>query len=687
MKTKILSILLLFCVGFTFAQIDRSKQPAPGPAPTINLEEPETFVLENGLTVMVVENHKLPRVSVTLTIDNSPVLEGKKAGVSQLAGDIMGSGTTSIGKDEYNERIDFLGANINFGSQSAYASCLSKYFPEILSLMADGALNPVFSQEEFDKKKKQLEEGIKSSENDVSSIASRVTNALSYGKNHPYGEFISEETLNNVSLEDATNFYNTYFKPEKAYLVIVGDVKPLEVEKLVRDNFSSWKKDSAPGVTYGAPRNVQYTQIDFIDMPNAVQSEIKVRNMIDLKMSDKDYHAALIANHIFGGSFNSYLNMNLREAHGYTYGARSYLDTDEYNASNFSASTSVRNAVTDSAVVEFMKEIKRIRTEPVSAEDLVNAKAKYVGDFVIALENPRTIARYALNIKTRNLPDDFYVNYLEKINAVTVEDVQRVANKYFKADNARIVVTGKGSEVADKLEALNYPVTYYDKEANKIEKPNYNVAIPKDVTAESVLNKYIEAIGGKDKVSALNSISFTYEGSFNGATIKAEEKRTANKYAQTTYMNGSPMMAVVANETEVFMKQGGNKVPLPPAMVNDMKNAVGIFPELTLLTNDAVKVVGIEKVEGKDAYKVEVPGEAVQAFYFYDTESGLKVKELAVINMGGQTQNQEALLLDYKDYEGIKFPSVKKAALGGQTVESTLTEVIINPELTEADFE
>ena len=108
MKTKTLSILLLFCVGFTFAQIDRSKQPAPGPAPTINLEEPETFVLENGLTVMVVENHKLPRVSVTLTIDNSPVLEGKKAGVSQLAGDIMGSGTTSIGKDEYNERIDFL---------------------------------------------------------------------------------------------------------------------------------------------------------------------------------------------------------------------------------------------------------------------------------------------------------------------------------------------------------------------------------------------------------------------------------------------------------------------------------------------------------------------------------------------------------------------------------------------------
>ncbi|WP_417443022.1 M16 family metallopeptidase [Joostella sp.] len=687
MKTKFLSIILLLSVGFTFAQVDRSKQPKPGPAPTINIAEPETFTLKNGLTVMVVENHKLPRVSMTLSIDNSPIVEGDKAGISQLTGDVLGSGTTSMGKDEFNEKIDFLGANISYGSQSAFASSLSKYFPEILKLMADGAINPVFPQEEFDKKKAQAKEGLKASEKDVSSIASRVTNALSYGKDHPYGEFISEETLENVTLADVKSFYNTYFKPGKAYLVIVGDVKIREVEKLVKENFSSWKKDTTPGVTYSAPKDVQYTQIDFVDMPNAVQSEIGVVNMIDLKMSDPDYHAALIANYIYGGSFSSYLNMNLREEHGFTYGARSSIRTDQYNASKFSASSSVRNAVTDSAVVEFMKEMKRIRLEPVSGEDLVNAKAKYVGNFVLALENPRTIARYALDIKTKNLPDDFYINYLEKINAVTVADVQRVANKYFKLDNSRIVIVGKGSEVADKLEALDYPVNYYDTKANKIEKPNYNVAIPTDVTAKSVLNNYLNAIGGKDKVAAIKSLALTYEGSFNGASIKSEEKRTADKYAQVTYMNNNPMMAVIANGEEFLMKQGGNTVPLPPNMVKDMKDNVGTFAELILLNNDSIKLTGIEKVEGKDAYKIEAPGEVVQMHYFYDVETGLKVKEVSVISMGGQTQNQEALLKDYKEYDGIKFPATKEAALGGQAVETKLTDAKINPTFTEADFQ
>ncbi|MEL4308562.1 M16 family metallopeptidase [Joostella sp. CR20] len=687
MKTRILSIILLFSVGFTFAQIDRSKQPAPGPAPTINLAEPETFVLNNGLTVMVVENHKLPRVTTTLTIDNAPIVEGQKVGVSQLTGDVLGSGTTTKSKDEFNERVDFLGASVNFGSQSAYASCLSKYFPEILSLMADGALNPVFSQEEFDKKKKQLEEGIKSSDNDVSSIAARVTNALAFGKDHPYGEFLSAENLQNISLNDVQNFYNTYFKPEKAYLVIVGDVKAKEVEKLVKDTFGKWKKGNAPQVTYSAPKDVQYTQINFVDMPNAVQSEIEVGNMVDLKMSDKDYHAALIANYILGGGFGSYLNMNLREAHGYTYGARSSINTDQYNASQFSASASVRNAVTDSAVVEFMKEIKRIRTEPVSTEDLVNAKAKYVGNFVLALENPRTIARYALNIKTNNLPEDFYLNYLEKINAVTVADVQRVAQKYFKEDNARIVVTGKGSEIADKLEALNYPVTYYDKKANQVEKPNYNVATPEGVTANDVLTNYLNAIGGKDKIEALKAIEFVYESSFNGATIKTVTQREANRTAAHIYMNGSSMMDIVASGDDAFMKQGGNKLPIPPAMVNDLKTDKGTFPELTLLNNSKVKLAGVEKVDGKDAYRVDVAGEVVQASYFYDIESGLKVKEATVTSIGGQTQNQETFLKDYKEHEGIKVPSTREASMAGQPLVHTLSEVKINPEFTAADFE
>ena len=181
MKTKFIYLItLFFLTASVSAQIDRSVQPKPGPAPKINLGKPQTFELKNGLKVLVVENHKLPRVSASLTIDNTPIFEGEKAGVSSLTGSLLGSGTKNIGKDAFNEEVDYLGANISFGSQSARLSSLSKYFPRVLELMADAAQNPIFTQEEFDKEANLLKDGIKSGENSVLNIANRVQNLLSY---------------------------------------------------------------------------------------------------------------------------------------------------------------------------------------------------------------------------------------------------------------------------------------------------------------------------------------------------------------------------------------------------------------------------------------------------------------------------------------------------------------------------
>jgi len=235
--------------------------------------------------------------------------------------------------------------------------------------------------------------------------------------------------------------------------------------------------------------NVQYTQINFVDVPDATQSNLTITNNVELKMSDPDYHAALITNNILGGGGEGYLFKNLREDKGYTYGAYSRLGTSRYGASRFSATAKVRNAVTDSAVVEALKEINRIRTEPVDAQLLKDSKAKYVGNFVMALERPQTIANYALNIKTNDLPADFYTTYLQKINDVSVEDVQRVAKKYFKAENLRIIVVGNGAEVLENFEKTEIPIMYFDKFANKTEKPQFEVKLPEGVTVKTVLNK------------------------------------------------------------------------------------------------------------------------------------------------------------------------------------------------------
>jgi predicted Zn-dependent peptidase len=310
---------------------------------------------------------------------------------------------------------------------------------------------------------------MKAEEKSVPAIAHRVVDVLAYGKNHSSGEIMTESTLSNITLADVETNYHNYFVPENAYLVVVGDVKFNNVKVAVEKLFGNWEKRSTPITTYEAPENVLVSQINLVDVPNAVQSEITLVNTVNLKMGDPDFFPAVIANQILGGDFNSYLNMNLREKNAWTYGARSSVGAGKYTT-KFTANSAVRNAVTASAVVEFIKEIKNIRTEKVIDEVLATVKAGYIGRFVMQVEKPQTVARYALNIETENLPADFYEKYIQTINNVTAADVMRVANTHFLLDNIRIVIVGKESEIVTDLEKLKIPIYYFDTYGKPLEK-------------------------------------------------------------------------------------------------------------------------------------------------------------------------------------------------------------------------
>jgi len=655
-------------------------QPKPGPAPKINIGKPQTFELPNGLKVLVVENNKLPRVSYNLSIDNTPYSEGNKKGVSDMTSSMLGNGTKTISKNDFNEEVDFLGASINFSSDGAFANGLSKYSKRIMELMADGALNPVFTQEEFDKEKAKLIEGLKADEKSVPSIARRVERVLAYGKNHPRGEYLSEETINNISLNDVIQNYTSYFTPENAYLVIVGDVKFAEVKATVEKLFGAWKKATAPQVTFSDPKDVQYTQINFVDASNAVQSEISAVHITKLKMTDKDYFAAIVANQILGGDFNSYLNMNLREAHGWTYGARSSLRGNKY-VGNFSASTQVRNAVTDSAVVEILKEIKRIRTEKVSEETLKNVKAGYIGKFVMDIEKPATVARYALQTKTQGLPADFYENYIKNINAVTADDILRVSKKYFLAENLRIVVVSKGADVVPGLEKLNIPIFYFDKYGNKVEKPIAKT-VSADVTAKSVLDKYISAIGGQKAISDVKSIMTTSSGTVQGMALEMTTKVTSsNKLAVEMKAMGTTMMKQVVNENGAYMVQQGQRKDFTGDDLKEMQAGAVPFEELTLANNKDITLGAVENINGTDAYAVKNG----KSTYYFDVKTGLKIAEAKELEQGGQKMTQMTYYSDYKEVKGIKVPHKTTLNIGVE-LELTTSDVKINEGVTDEDF-
>ncbi|WP_209401720.1 pitrilysin family protein [Pseudozobellia sp. WGM2] len=689
MKKLYSTLFLMFLALGVQAQIDRSKMPEPGPAPEINIQNPKTFNLKNGLEVLVVENHKLPRVSAQLRIDNPPILEGDKAGVSSLTASLLGKGSKNIPKDEFNEEVDFLGARINFGSQSAFATSLSQYFPRILELMADAAINPNFTHDEFEKEKQKILTNLKADEKNVPAIARRAVTALAYTKKHPYGEFITEESVNNVSITDVIQFYETYFVPANAYLVIVGDVEFENVKELVEEQFTPWTKAAPLSFQFSRPSDALYTQINFIDVPNAVQSEITVENLIDLKKNDPDYLAAVMANEILGGGGEGRLFLNLREDKGYTYGSYSGIGYDKHAPARFRATASVRNAVTDSAVVEILKEIDLIRSEPVAVQELKNTKAKYTGRFVMALEDPATIAEYALDIETENLPKDFYQTYLEKINAITVEEVQQAAQKYLKPQNLRIVVTGKGSEVLENLEQITFkgkqiPISYYDKFANKTEKPDYNVEKPTDLSANDVLQKYIEAIGGEAKLKEVESYIMLAEAEMQGMKLNLEMKKTSkNQFRQDVKVAGNSMSLQVFNGEQGYMVMQGQKKEMGEAEIVKIKDEAAPFPELNYLTSET-SLEGVEAVGDSKAYKLKISDE--KSIYF-DIDSGLKVQEVNTAEMNGQKITSTINYSDYKEVSGVKFPFVLAQTVGPQSFDFIVTEVKVNEGVSDSDFE
>ena len=698
MNKTFINLIFLTSYLISFAQVDRSI-PESGPAPKINFEEPVSFELKNGLKVMFIENRKLPRASVNLLIDNPPIVEGNLNGVGIITGGIMGKGNTFQDKDSFNEEVDFMGARMNFSSQGGAASSLSRYFERVLTMFAQGALYPNFSEEEFDQEKNILLDNIKNNDKNTVSIARRVENVLAYGANHPYGEFTTTESMENIKLSDVTKFYDDYFKPNNAYLVIIGDFNINDTEKLVKKLFGKWKNDKSLESKFAKgseneiiePKEDKGLSINVIDMPNSANSEITFQNLVNLKKTDDDYYSVLIANRIFGAGPESRLFNNIREDKGYAYGAYSSISDNKYSKAKFRASTSTRAQVTDSALVEIIKEIEKIHKIPVSSLELKNAKAKYLGEFVLAMERPSTIANYAINIERNNLNSDYYKNFLSNINRVTIEDVRLAANKYFKLNNAQIVITAKGSEVIDNIEKVTFngkslPVLFFDKKGNQIDKPIFKKEIKDDVTVQSIFDNYINAIGGKNKLNAIKTIttvaSVTIPNAPFSPTAEFKQKHPNLNAMSMTVEGMGTMMSTRFDGENGYLEQMGQKIPFEKEQIDSEKQKKGLFEEIYLNISE-MKLVSLSAIDGKDLYKIKVND---KSYRYYDAKTNLLVMTEETMTQGGNEMTSTTKFSDYKDVNGILFAFKREISTGPQNIVFNISSIKLNEEIDDSFF-
>jgi len=686
MKKHIVVVCLLLVIVSAQAQVDRTKAPLPAPAREIKIGDYQSFTLKNGLQVFVVENHKLPRVQFSLQLKNDPIYQGEKEGYIEMAGTLMGTGTKIKTKAQLDEETDFIGAELSTSSSGIFASSLSKHTTKLLDLMSDVLYNPAFPQEEMDKLKTQTLSGLAAAKDNPNAIAGNVRAALLYGKQHPYGLFTTEKSVGSITLEDCKNYYNTYFKPNNAFLIIVGDIDLKTARSLSEKYFAKWASGEVKNPSYTQPQEPAKTHVALVDRSASVQSVINISYPVNLKPGTQEAIKARVTNQILGGGFSARLMQNLREKHGYTYGAGSQLNPDNLVGS-FTASSSVRNEVTDSSVYEFLSELKRIVNEPVLEKELIAAKAEISGAFGRSLENPQTIANFALNTAKYNLPKDFYNNYLKYVDAVTLADVQATAKKFIRPENAYIIVVGKGADVADKLKKFG-DVKYFDIYGESYI-PAKVSTLPAGLTAEKVIANYIEAIGGAKKIQELKSVKTTMKATIQGMELTmTNSKKASGKSLTEVTVQGNVMNKSITDGKDVAEIQMGQKTPLDAGAKEKNLFEAYFVPE-TMLAAMNVKAIlkSIESIEGKEAYAVEYQFPAGEKITnYFDKETGLKIQTLELMKTPQGEIAVPTKYQDYKDVNGVKFPHTVLVSQGPMNFKFQVSNLEVNPVLDDAIF-
>ncbi len=689
MKKLKLSIItfVLACGSLQAQTLDRSIRPKPGPAPRIELGKSQSFTLPNGLRVFVVENHKVPIVSVSMDLDIRPELQGAMAGFHDIVGELITSGTKKRGKDALDMAIDNIGATIRADEKSMFGTALKKNQRALLELMSDIAINASFRQEELDKLKKQSLSGLAAAKNNPDAMLENVTRAVNFGSLHPYGEVATEESINKITLERCKKYFSTYWRPNVAYMAIVGDVTLAEVRPLMEQYFGAWQKAAVPAAKYKLRAQGNETRVAMTARDAAVQSVFNISYPVELEHGHPDVIKTRVANAVLGGGSQGRLFQNLREGHGWTYGSYSTIRVDDLIGS-FTAFAKCRNAVTDSAIRETLAEMRRLQREPVSNEDLQTRISFMTGNFAIELEDPQTVAQYAINIERYKMPKDYYANYLRNLAAVTPSDVQEAAVKYIRPDAANIVVVGNSDEVASKLEQFG-PVTMYDNYGRVF--TTEKSAAPANLTAEDIRRKYITAVGGESKISAIKDIKLVYGAEVQGTKITYTEWKSGGKLKQEVEAMGAVIQKTVYADGQGKMEVQGQ----PKEMTDEELAGARLSADVQAILHPEQfgikrQLSGMEKVDGKDYYVVETTDASGNSGKeYYDVNTGLLMREARV----EKSPNGEVpVIIAYGDYQeipgsgGYKIPHTVRRGTPMQEFEFQLRDVALNKGIPDSEF-
>jgi predicted Zn-dependent peptidase len=471
------AIVLFAAIAGAADKLDRSAKPAAGATPPVETPKIEKSTLKNGLAVWVVQRHELPLITATLQIRSGSAMDGAHPGVAAMTAALLDEGTAKRSAIDFAVALDMLGANLSAtaGAEQSSVSLqtLSKNLDAALDLMGEMVVQPAFKAEEIERERKSRLQSLKQQKDVATAIADKVFNLVAYGEDHPYGR-PAPGTLTSVGAitrDDIVAFYEGHYRPNNAVLIVVGDVTPAQLAPKLERALAGWTSQPVPAEAAAVPARpaARATAVYLVDKPGAAQSEIRIGLPGAPRTVDPDYYALQVCMTALGGQFTSRVNLNLREKHGFTYGARSGISFRR-GPGPLMAAAGVFTAKTDSSLTEFLRELKDIRgPRPLTAQEAEAARNALIRGYPRRFETADATIGVLADLALYGLPESEIGNFVAQVGKVQTADVTRVAEKHIAPENLAIVVVGDLSKVRSGIEALNLgPISVLDSDGKPV---------------------------------------------------------------------------------------------------------------------------------------------------------------------------------------------------------------------------